>query len=43
MSIERGMDKEDVVFIYIVVYYSDIEKERNSAICSNMEMQERPV
>ena len=43
MSIERGMDKEDVVFIYIAVYYSAIEKERNSAICSNMEMQERPV
>ena len=43
MSIERGMDKDDVVFIYIAVYYVAIEKEWNSAICSNMEMQERPV
>ena len=36
MSIDRGMDKEDVVHIYTVEYYSAIKK-RNNAICSNMD------
>ena len=34
MSIDRGMDKEDVIYIYIVEYNSAIE---NNAICSNMD------
>ena len=31
------MDKEDVVHIYIMEYYSAIKKEQNNAICSNMD------
>ena len=37
MSTDGGMDKEDVVCIYIHIYYSAIKKERNNAICSNMD------
>ena len=35
MPIDRGMDKEDVVHVYME-YYSAMKK-RNSAICSNMD------
>ena len=35
MSIDRGMDTEDVV-IYTMEYYSAIKK-KNNAICSNMD------
>ena len=31
MSTDRGMDKEDVVYMY----YSAMKKEENNAICSN--------
>jgi len=31
------MDQEDVVHIYTMKYYSVIKKERNSAICNNMD------
>ena len=37
MSINRGMDKEDVVHIYIVEYYSAKKREWNNAICSNVD------
>ena len=43
MSIERWMNKEDVVYIYIYIYiytmeyYSSIKKEWNNAFCSNMD------
>ena len=37
MSINRGMNKEDVVHIYTMEYYSAIKKEQNNAICSNMD------
>ena len=37
MFIDRWMDKEDVVYIYTIEYYSVIKKEQNNAICSNME------
>jgi len=37
MSINRGMDKEDVVHIYTMEYYSAIKKEWTNAICSNMD------
>ena len=36
MSIDRGMDKEDVVHLYNGILLSH-EKEWNNAICSNME------
>ena len=36
MSIDRGMDKEDVVHIYNGILLSH-EKEWNNAICSNMD------
>ena len=36
MSIDRGMDKEDVVHIYNGVLLSH-KKERNSAICRDMD------
>ena len=35
MSINRGMDKEDVVHIYNGILFSH-NKEWNNAICSNM-------
>ena len=35
MSIDRGMDKEDVVCIYSEILLS-CKKEWNNAICSNM-------
>ena len=35
MSVDRGMDKEDVVHIYNGIY-SAIKKEWNKAICRNM-------
>ena len=31
------MDKEGVVYTYIMEYYSAIRKEQNNAICSNMD------
>ena len=37
MSINRGTDKEDVVHIYTMEYYSAIKEEQNNAICSNMD------
>ena len=37
MSIDRGMDKEDVVHKYTMEYYSAIKKEWNNAFCSNMD------
>ena len=37
MSIDRGMDKEDVVHIYTMEYYPAIKKERNSAICRDVD------
>ena len=36
MSIDRGMDNEDVVHIYNGILLSH-EKEQNIAICSNMD------
>ena len=36
MSIDRGMDKEDVVYIHNGILLSH-EHERNNAICSNMD------
>ena len=36
MSINREMDKEDVVHIYIVILLSN-KKEQNNAICNNMD------
>ena len=36
MSINRGMDKEDVVHIYNGILLS-LKKEWNNAICSNMD------
>ena len=36
MSINRGMDKEDVVHIYSGILLSH-KKEQNNAICSNMD------
>ena len=36
MSIDRGMDKEDVVHIYNGISLSHL-KEWNNAICSNMD------
>ena len=35
--IEEWMDKEDVVHIYIMEYYSATKKEWNNAICSHMD------
>ena len=37
MSIDRWMDKEDVVYIYTMEYYSAIKKEWNNTICSNID------
>ena len=37
MSINRRMDKEDLVHIYSMKYYSTIQKEKNNDICSNMD------
>ena len=34
MSINRGMEKEDVIYIYTLEYYSAIKKDQNNAICS---------
>ena len=34
MSIDRGMDKEDVVYIYNEIILSH-KKEQNNAICSD--------
>ena len=39
MSIDRGMDKEDVVHIYDVIPVSH-KKEWNNAICSNVDGRE---
>ena len=36
MSINRGMDKEDVVHMYNEILLSH-EKEQNNAMCSNMD------
>ena len=36
MSIDGGMDKEDVIHIYNRILLSH-KKERNNAICSNMD------
>ena len=36
MSIDRGMDKEDVLCMYTMEYYSAIKKQ-NNVICSNMD------
>ena len=36
MSIDRGMDKENVVHIHSGILLSH-KKERNNAICSNMD------
>ena len=36
MSINREMDKEDVVHIYITTLLSN-KKEQNNAICNNMD------
>ena len=36
MSIDRGMDKEDVVHIYNGILFSH-KKEWNNATCSNMD------
>ena len=36
MSINKWVDKEDVVYIHNE-YYSAIKKEQNNAICSNMD------
>ena len=36
MSINRGIDKEDVVHIYNGILLSH-KKEQNNAICSNMD------
>ena len=36
LSINRGMDKEDVVHIYNGILLSH-KKEQNNAICSNMD------
>ena len=38
MSINRGMDKEDVVHILNGILLSH-KKERNNAICSNMDLE----
>ena len=35
-SIDRGVDKEDMVHIYNGILFSH-KKERNNAICSNMD------
>ena len=37
MSIYRGMDKEDVVHIHNGILLSHLKKQRNNAICSNMD------
>ena len=37
MSINKGVDKEDVVYIYTKEYYSAIKKNEIKAICSNMD------
>ena len=40
MSTDRGMDKEDVIYIYIYIYNGILfshKKEQNNAICSNMD------
>ena len=37
MSIDRGMEKEDVVHIYTMEYYSALETEWTNAICSNID------
>ena len=39
MSIDRGMDKENVLDIYKVILLSH-KKERNPAICNNMDETE---
>ena len=36
MSIDRGVDKEDVVYIHNGIVLSH-KKERNNGICSNMD------
>ena len=36
MSINRGLDKEDVVYVYNGILLSH-KKEGNNAICSNMD------
>ena len=36
LSIDRWMDKEDVVCVYIYIYYSAI-KNQNNGTCSNMD------
>jgi len=36
MSIDRGMDKEDV-YMYTIEYYSAIKKQWINAICNNMD------
>ena len=38
MSINRGMDKEELVHIYTGIFLSH-KKEQNDAICSNMDGQ----
>ena len=36
MSIDRWMDKENVVHIFIEILLSNKKKEQSNAICSNM-------
>ena len=36
MYIDRGMDKEDVVYMYNVILLRH-KKEQNNALCSNMD------
>ena len=35
VSIDRWMDKEDVIYIYGMEYYSALKKEWKVAICNN--------
>ena len=37
MSIDRGMDKEDVIYIYTMEYYSVIKKKKDSLTCSDVD------
>ena len=37
MSLDGGMDKEDVVHIYNGILLSHLKQEQNNAICSDMD------
>ena len=37
MCFNRGLDKEDVVYIYTVEYYSAIKKEWSCVICRDVD------